>query len=811
MEIQLEIDSRQVRVRDGVTIMEAAHALGIAVPHFCYHKKLSIAANCRMCLVDVEKAPKPLPACATPAVDGMIVRTCSEKAKRAQHGVMEFLLINHPLDCPICDQGGECPLQDLAVGYGISSSRYAEEKRVVMEKNLGPLISTGMTRCIHCTRCVRFGSEIAGAMELGLSGRGEHAEIMPFVEKTVDSELSGNMIDICPVGALTSKPFRFTARPWELSHRDSISPHDCWGSALQLHTKDGKVLRVVPRENEEVNECWISDRDRFSYEGLNADSRAIRPMLRPSDATQWSEVTWPDALDFTTAELQKIAAKHGADSVGFLASPSATTEELHLFQKFARAFGSPHIDHRLRESDFSADGRRRGIPWLGMKISEMRQLKSALLVGANPSRDLPLLAHRLRQLAKSRGKVFSVAPLSVAGQCRLAGESVVKPSRMAPRLAQILRAARELGGVSSPTADGKLFSELDVADMPDEFAKRVASRLCGSESAIWLGAQARHHPKADSILRLAQTLAETAGARLGCLTDGANAIGAYLAEAIPFGDAHARGFNAAQMSAKKMKGYVLLGCEPEDFADSAAIRRALGEAEFVASLSAFDDKSRRFANAILPIAPFSETSGTFISGEGRRQTFAAAVPPKGESRPGWKVLRVLGNALNLPGFDFESPDEIRAEIFDGKSDIAAFLNNGINVSSFEDESQTDNLSANFNSFERIGDIPPYRIDAIVRRAAALQKTRRSREADSAFMHPDDIASLGISSGEKIRFSADADFIEAEVFADTQLPRGVVRAAGGGGVFESLGELFSRVEIAAADSNLASGAGGGGGG
>jgi len=396
MPINLEIDGKAVTVDNGATVMDAATKLGVYVPHFCYHRKLSIAANCRMCLVQVEKAPKPLPACATPATEGMKVHTHSPAAIDAQKGVMEFLLINHPLDCPICDQGGECQLQDLAVGYGQSSSRYQEAKRVVVNKNLGPLISTDMTRCIHCTRCVRFGQEVAGIMELGMAGRGEHAEILTFVQRTVDSELSGNVIDVCPVGALTSKPFRYTARNWELSRRRSVSPHDSLGSNLMVQAKQDRVMRVLPLTNEDVNECWLSDRDRYGYEGLNSEERLLYPMVKR--AGEWAEVDWPEALDAAAQGLKDLVARHGAGELGVLLAPGLTLEELYLAANLARGLGTENVDHRIRQADFRAA--TAGIPWLGMPIAKLAELESVLVIGSTLRKEQPLLAARLRVAAR---------------------------------------------------------------------------------------------------------------------------------------------------------------------------------------------------------------------------------------------------------------------------------------------------------------------------------------------------------------------------------------------------------------------------
>ena len=434
--VNLEIDGKIVSVENGATVMEAANKLGTFIPHFCYHKKLSIAANCRMCLVQVEKAPKPLPACATPATEGMKVQTNSLYAKTAQQGVMEFLLINHPLDCPICDQGGECQLQDLAVGYGGSASRYQEAKRVVVNKNLGPLISTDMTRCIHCTRCVRFGQEVAGVMELGQAGRGEHSEILAFVGQTVDSELSGNMIDLCPVGALTTKPFRYTARSWELSRRKSISPHDGMGSILVVQVKQDRVMRVLPLENDSTNECWLSDKDRFSYEGLNSDDRLIRPMIKQDG--KWLEVEWSQALEFVAHGLKDIKSNHGAESIAALASPHQTLEELYLLNKLMRGMGSNNIDTRLRQADTRADGSAIGARWLGMKIADIGALQSVLIIGSTLRKDHPLIANRLRQATKNGLQLNIVHVADDELLMKVANIAVVAPSALPATLAAIV-------------------------------------------------------------------------------------------------------------------------------------------------------------------------------------------------------------------------------------------------------------------------------------------------------------------------------------------------------------------------------------
>src|SRR5208282_2442976 len=551
--LNLEVDGRAVQVPGGSTVMDAAHKLGIYVPHFCWHSKLSIAANCRMCLVQVEKAPKPLPACATPASEGMKVWTHSAPAVEAQKGVMEFLLINHPLDCPICDQGGECQLQDLAVGYGASNSRYQEPKRVVLNKNLGPLISTDMTRCIHCTRCVRFGQEIAGIMELGMIGRGEHAEIITFVGKTVDSELSGNVIDLCPVGALTSKPFRYTARTWELMRCPSVSPHCGLGSNLTVQVKQNRVMRVLPRDNEEINECWLSDKDRFSYEALNSAERLPRPMIRQDG--KWTEVDWPIALEFVAAGLKRVRDQQGAEQIGWLATPHQTLEELYLLAKLARGLGSTNVDFRLRQSDFGADSKLAGAPWLGMKIAELPQLDRVLVIGSTLRKDHPLLAHRLRQAIKKQLQLNLIHAVDDDLLMRVANKMIVAPSQLVRALAAVGKVAAAKKGAALPADIHTALSNIE----PGSEARAIAdSLLSGGNVGIFLGNFAQHHPAAAQLHALAQLLSDVLGARFGFLGEAANSVGGHLAGALP-----EKGLHAAQMSMQPRKAYLLLGVEPE--------------------------------------------------------------------------------------------------------------------------------------------------------------------------------------------------------------------------------------------------------
>ena len=761
--LDIEIDGKALQVVEGSTIIDAAHQLGTYIPHFCYHKKLSIAANCRMCLVQVEKAPKPMPACATPVTNGMKVQTRSEQAVKAQKGVMEFLLINHPLDCPICDQGGECLLQDLAVGYGASASRYQEEKRVVMNKNLGPLVATDMTRCINCTRCVRFTQEIAGLMELGQAYRGEHAEIMSFIGQTVDSELSGNIIDLCPVGALTSKPFRFSARTWELARRKSVSPHDGLGSPLIVQTKHDKVMRVLPLENEEINECWISDKDRFSYEALNSPERLTRPMLKHGG--QWIEVEWQQALDYVAHAFKDIAKNHGAAALGALLSPHATLEELHLGQKLMRGLGSGNVDFRLRQSDFSQDGQ--GTPWLGMKIAEIGSLDRVLVVGSFLRKDHPLIAQRLRQAVKRGAQVSLVHSADDDQLLKAYAKAVVLPSQLPQLLAQVVKCAAELKGVAVDAA----ISALAVS----EKAKAIAeSLLSGTRAAIFLGNFAQQHEQAATLQALAQLLAKITGANFGCLGEAANSVGGYVANALPGAD----GLNAGQMLAEPRHGYLILNAEVElDCARPLQALAALKQAATVVLLSPFKlPGALDYADVLLPVSPFSETSGSFINTEGRVQSFNAVVRPLGETRPAWKVLRVLGNLLNLPGFDQDSSEQVRAEVLGGATPTPEFVTDRLSSPPSDVANNVAiKLDAGPNGLERVADVAIYSADVLVRRAPSLQKTRDAA-SPAARMNAATLQQCGVSAGQELRVRQGEG--QAQLFAvlDAGLPDGAVRIA-----------------------------------
>ena len=701
--VEIELDGQKVEVLEGSMVMHAAEKAGTYIPHFCYHKKLSIAANCRMCLVDVEKAPKPMPACATPVTQGMIVRTKSDKAIKAQQSVMEFLLINHPLDCPICDQGGECQLQDLAVGYGGSGSRYEEEKRVVFHKDVGPLVSMQeMSRCIHCTRCVRFGQEVAGVMELGMSHRGEHAEIETFVGQSVDSELSGNMIDICPVGALTSKPFRYSARTWELSRRKSIAPHDSSGANLVVQVKNNEVLRVVPLENEEVNECWIADRDRFSYEALNSADRLRAPMIKQGG--EWKEVDWQTALEYVANGLNQISKDHGASSIGALVSPHSTLEELHLASTLVRSLGSDNIDYRLRNAEFA---KVEGVRYLGTSIASLTQLQRVLVVGSNLRKDHPLFAQRIRQAQRNGAQVNIITSKALfsaadAWAMAVAHADVQEASGWTQSLANVAAAVAAEKGVSAP-AQGHATPE----------AQAIAKSLLGGDrKAVLLGNAAAHHANASSLLSLAKWIADQTGATYGYLTEAANTVGAQWAKAEP----QSGGLNAAQMLAGGLKAVLLLNTEPvEDAAAGAKAATALAAMQMVVTLSPFKT-NMSFSDVLLPIAPFTETSGSFVNAEGRLQSFHAVVKPLAETRPAWKVLRVLANMLGLPQLAFETSQDVLKQISATPLNLSNACSSEVRLTGHVDTPCVASI---------------YQLDSLVRRAPSLQLTADARNANES--------------------------------------------------------------------------------
>jgi NADH-quinone oxidoreductase subunit G len=709
--VEVEVDGKKVEVTEGSMVMTAATQAGAYVPHFCYHKKLSIAANCRMCLVEVEKAPKPLPACATPVAQGMKIYTRSEKAIKAQKGVMEFLLINHPLDCPICDQGGECQLQDLAVGYGSSSSAFDGTKRVVFHKPLGPLISAQeMSRCIHCTRCVRFGQEIAGVMELGMAGRGEHSEIMSFVGRSIDSELSGNMIDVCPVGALTSKPFRYSARTWELTRRKSVAPHDSLGSNITVQVKQNKVMRVLPLENDALNECWLSDQDRFSYEGLNSPDRLTAPMIKQDG--QWQTVPWQTALEYVAQTLSAVRADGGGQNLGFLASGISTLEELGLLGQLARGLGSDNVDFRLRQTDFTSLGAK-GAPWLGMQVADISKLNRAFFVGAHLRQDQPLLTGRIRQAARRQLKVNTLDHRVQDLLMPVANQAVLAPSQWPGFIAQVIVAVSQIKSAVLPS----FLAQVTVTSTAQAVATSLAS---GDKVGLFLGNAAQSHAQYATLKQLLQLLAQVLGANFGELGAQGNSVGGYVAKAVP----QTTGLNAAAMMTKALRAYVLLNAEPTaDFFNPTNAKAVLQQAKSVIALTAYKSADLlEVADCLLPVAPFTETAGTYINTEGRIQSTQAVTVPLGEARPGWKVLRVLGNLLELPGFDAQSSEDVKKQILGTATDWASGLDNTV--------SPATHLPAVNLAADSIESVPAYGSDAIVRRASALQKTTAARTSQS---------------------------------------------------------------------------------
>jgi NADH-quinone oxidoreductase subunit G len=758
--VTIEVDGRTLEARKGSMLIDVTDAAGIYIPRFCYHKKLSVAANCRMCLVEVERAPKPQPACATPVMDGMKVFTKSEKAISGQQATMEFLLINHPLDCPICDQGGECELQDLAMGYGSDISQYVEHKRVVRDKDIGPLVQTDMTRCIHCTRCVRFGEEIAGLRELGATGRGEHMEIGTYVQHAMTSELSGNVIDLCPVGALTSKPYRYSARAWELQQREAVAAHDCLGSNLNVHVKGQVVKRVVPRENEAVNETWIADRDRFSYQGMKSEQRLLAPRIKQDG--QWRDCDWETAFSFVAAQLSGLADQGRAERIGMLASPSSTSEELFLLQRLARGLGSANVDHRLRQIDFSGDADDALVPGLACGLDDIEHADAVLIVGGYPRHDQPLLSHRIRKAALRGAKVFVIDAYVQPYNFGLAGHISVRPGEYAGALAGISRAAAELAGdqaVSGALAGVEVFAG----------QRAIAQALHGAARSFVIAATEldRSAQRADLLNRCAALAALTAS-HFGQATDGANAAGAALAGAVPHrGPAGKKPASAGQtaldMLAGGIEAFVLLGVEPDrDCADPVAALAALKAARCVIALTAFAAPSlAATSHVMLPIAAFAENEGSFVNASGAWQTFTPAVKAPGEARPAWKILRVLGERLGLDGFGAVSVTALTTE-------LQSLCDGVVPAARAAQTQQAPQATASGNGLELLRILPLYAGDALVRRAPALQATAGA--ADSLIRLSSVTAQqLGLAPGAMLTVEALGSEARAELAVDDGVP------------------------------------------
>ncbi len=786
--VTITVNGRELKAPKGAMLISVTDENGIRIPRFCYHKKLSVAANCRMCLVEVEKAPKPMPACATPVMDGMVVHTRSPKAIAAQESVMEFLLINHPLDCPICDQGGECELQDISMGFGQDVSQYSEVKRVVLDKNIGPLISTELTRCIQCTRCIRFGEEIAGMRELGATDRGDRMQIGTYIEKSVDSEMSGNVIDICPVGALTAKPSRFSARAWELIQHPAIAPHDSVGSNIYVHTFRDQVVRVVPRENESINEVWISDRDRFSYQGLYASDRITSPMVKQDG--EWKQTDWEDALQKAAEGLQHVIQSQGADQLSAWVSPNSTLEELYLTQKLLRTAGSGNIDHRLRQLDFSDQDAAPVMPWLGQTIEDLEKLNAALLIGSNVRKEQPLLAHRIRKAAvQHQAKISFVNPRKFDWHFSPTHECTGSTSGMLDILAAIAKAAYELSSQSVPS---HLSDVINKADVSDEH-RQIADELKQAERAtVLLGSLANVHPQLSVIRKLAHAIAEQTGSVFGYLPEAANTNGAWIAGAVPHRGAAGQsasiaGNTAYDMHNKPCKALLTLNIEPEfDSANGSRALVAARAAEFVVAISSYvTDNMKDYADVILPLAAFAETSGTYINAEGFWQSFKGVTKPMGEARPGWKILRVMGNLLNLDGFDYLSSEDVRDELKQQCADIQ--LNNAVQCT------QKISIQKMNGALQRMGDVPIYATDALVRRASALQKTKDAVN-NAVRIHSQQAEQTGLTGAEKVKVNQSGGHVYLPLVIDDSIPLGCAWISAAVQSSVSLGDIYGPVEL-----------------
>ena len=797
--VTITVDGRELQAPKGAMLIEVTDKANIKVPRFCYHEKLAVAANCRMCLVEVEKAPKPLPACATPVMDGMVVYTRSDRAREAQKSVMEFLLINHPLDCPICDQGGECELQDVAMGYGHDVSEYVEGKRVVFDKNIGPLITTELTRCIHCTRCVRFGREIAGIRELGMTGRGENALISTFLEQTVDSEMSGNAIDVCPVGALTAKPSRFAARAWELTQHASVAPHDCVGSNIYVHTLRGEIVRVVPRDNESINEVWISDRDRFSYEGLLSDDRLTKPMIREEGG--WVEADWDEALQRAASQIRQSLdtsddddesdAKDASSRLAALVSPSSTLEEMYLLQKLVRSLGSGSVDHRLRQSDFSDQDTAPVIPWLGQDIENLENCDAALLIGSNTRKEQPMVNHRLRKAALNKGAQISfINTRSFEFNLPVANNIAVTQQQLVHELAGVAAAVFADSGESVPSYIAGVVSIVTPNDTHRSIARQLSQ---GGNTTVLLGSQAAMHPSFAALRALAEAVATQTGSLFGYLSEGANSAGAWLAGAVPHrglcNDADAvKGLNLSEWIGQGAKAAILVNVEPErDVAQAQQLSKALINANSVIAITAYRSPALEdAASVMLPAAAFTETSGTYVNAEGVMQSFKGANGPAGTARPAWKILRVLGNLLKLDGFDYLSSEQVRDEVRQSCENIE--LDN-----SLSGVAQVS-LPATNGAMMRAADVPIYATDALVRRAASLQQTRDAvglsvtlNPADAARLDLDEeVSSVSVKQGDS-RAILKLNIDEAVPAGSAWIPMAVTGS-------EQLGDPFGEVHI-----------------
>ncbi len=787
--VKITIDGVEMDVPQGSMIIEAADSAQITIPRFCYHKKLSIAANCRMCLVDVANSRKPLPACATPVADGMVVNTKSPKAIAYQKAVMEFLLINHPLDCPICDQGGECELQDLSLGYGKDVSRYNQGKRTIEDKDIGPLVATDFTRCIQCTRCVRFGTEIAGLRELGMIHRGEHEEIATFVEGAMQSELSGNVIDLCPVGALTNKPFRYQARAWEMSQYPLVSPHDCLGSNLYVHVRRNEVMRAVPREQESLNENWLSDRDRYSVHSLNTPLRAQKPLVKQKG--QWQELEWVDALEQVVKKLRKIREKHGASQISALASPSSTVEELYLFQKLVRGLGSHNVDFRTHVNDFSDQAHLKKVPKMEMALADLADASVILVVGSDTRQEVPLFHYRLRQAALSGAKVIYLNPFAAEHHIATAENHVLNFNEMTDVLAYLAQEVVKLKPLNAPFQEDVLRLEPKVTA---EKWQTVVAALNKAEKVVLVGGQIlMGHPHVNEIIGLMTVLKSALQAEVIALTPGANTMGAVLAGCIPYRGAAGNDLGEEGLSAKAMldpqsaqKAYLLFNVEPGiDSLYPEKANAALKEAELVVSFSPFvTDYLKETADVIFPLAAYTETAGSFVNLQGQWQTWQGAVKPKGEARPGWKILRVLGNLLELPGFDYDTHQDVLKEL---EAHLAYLKDAPLALSVPRQLSKVKGL-------QRVGVLPMYASDNLARQSPPLQNTPLMQGIGIVGLNVSDAKKLELQTGDLVQIKQGEQTIVLpwkvmEVAKNCVfLPRGIEATYG-------FGEAFGAIELA----------------
>jgi NADH-quinone oxidoreductase subunit G len=778
----IEIDGKTYQVDSGKMIIEVADEHGIHIPRFCYHKKLSVAANCRMCLVQVENSRKPLPACATPITDGMKIYTKSEETIRSQKAVMEFLLINHPLDCPICDQGGECELQDVSMGFGDGESEYRDVKRAVSDDNLGTLISTEMTRCIHCTRCVRFGDEVAGVRELGATGRGEDMQIGTYIQHAMTSEVSGNVIDVCPVGALTSKPYRFTARAWEMTEHLGVAPHDCIGSNIAIHVRRQEVMRVVPSECESINETWISDRDRFGYLGLNHPDRAKQPRIKRSG--QWETVDWPTALQYAADGIAKCLKQHGTDQFAAFGSASATVEELYLFQRWMRSLGVTNLDHRLQQTDFRDQDHQAALPTSTLPFADLEKQTTVLLVGAHLHREIPLAGIRVRKAVTLGGSVFAINPVAYDFPFEVVNQDVVTPQGMIVSLASVLCSL--VDDVKALPID---LQKWLLGIERTAFSDQVALALKQEKSAIVTGLISENHPDASVLRTLVHFIAEYSGASILRCTQGANSAGACLAGVLPHRTAAGEpavvsGDDVQTVLSKKLKGCCLMGVEPGyDFSNPHHARQTLLAAEFVVALTAFDDESvEEYANVILPMASFAETAGTYINVDHTWQTMTGCALPAGEARPAWKILRVLGNLMDCPGFEYSTSEDVLKEIkgiFNEKlvNEYRPFMN------------------ASFPYPEtgliRVGEWPMYRIDGLLRHADALQHAG-SADKVCVRMHPETAASHGLA--DNVVVSQGEIAVTLPLICDEKIAKDVVWVLNAMPETSDLGDAFAKIDV-----------------